>query len=168
LGRSKKNISAFVLLALVITPMAILLCNQVKQMMVAQYMIEELEAGKAHRMAFLLSNIIWIEEEREISVNNQLIDIKTYQIVKDSIVLTGLYDKEETQLKKEINDLLGKKTDAGQHSFLLKLMFSCYLPVTNNYNLYPVSYCSHTSNHLREKIITVCLPVPDPPPNLTV
>jgi hypothetical protein len=164
LARNKKNSSALLLLVLVLSPSVILFTNLSQQYWVAHQMMEKLETANAQRFVFPLQQLVWVEAEKEILVNGQLIDVQAYEIANDSIWVTGLYDKEETQLKNELSALLSKKNGKQQGLALLKLMCCWYLPHTSKPAL-----LHDKSNILlyffEETAAFRYLPVAHPPPN---
>jgi hypothetical protein len=97
--KSLRNISSFFLLVVFLLPGT------------AQWHLQQLLHGVQHRMKEKLESaplitlqvaekdIRWAKADKEIWVGDQLFDIKTMQKQNGRLLLTGLFDKEEKELK---------------------------------------------------------------------
>lgn len=51
------------------------------------------------------ANICWIQKGREARIGNRLFDVEKFTVDKDGLLLTGMYDDEESGLEMEMNKL---------------------------------------------------------------
>lgn len=98
-----KIISASFLILLGCLPWISMLVFFLCQSQVREHMKEELEESMyMHTVVLTNSDIIWVEKNKEILVNGTMFDIKTMESLGGYTKFTGLYDHEETALKKQL------------------------------------------------------------------
>jgi hypothetical protein len=78
------------------------------------------------------SDILWVKKGKEIFVNGKMFDIKTITSHNGFTTFTGLYDEEETALKKQLADDWNKKAPQ-RNQLLVQLIFSLKCTLSANY-----------------------------------
>jgi hypothetical protein len=85
--------------------------------------IEELENSKLIQVTVSRSSINWIKEEKELLIGGKLFDVKSIIEKDGQIILTGLYDQEETAIINAING----QTASSKEDTQLRTTFICTL-----------------------------------------
>lgn len=93
--------------------------------------IEELEHAKLIQVKVSRSSINWIKEGKELLIDGNLFDVKSIEEKYDQVILTGLYDHEETAIIKAINGQTATGQDAKQlrTTFIYTLLMGLSIPV---------------------------------------
>lgn len=84
-------------------------------------MKEKLETGFLHTITLNEKDIVWVKKNKEIRIGNSLFDIKSIIKVKNKILVTGLYDHEESEIEQVIGELSGNNRST---QFTLNGLFS--------------------------------------------
>ena len=66
---------------------------------------ERLENNQLQTIKIPLSEIQWTKKGEELIIYNRLFDVKEYHQSKSNLVITGLFDEDETRLDKEVSNL---------------------------------------------------------------
>ncbi len=85
-------------------------------------MKERMEKTLLHTMILDEDKVVWIKPGKEIFVNNKMFDIKKTEKTNGKVIFHGLYDEEETALKKNIDNSM--KKDQSSQQYLLSNLFS--------------------------------------------
>ena len=92
-------------------PWLFILVFYIHERVVEHKMEERLEASMDHHTVTIADNKIkWEEKDREIWVDGKLFDIKTSHSENGSTTFTGLYDYEETEIKKLLQENLDRNS----------------------------------------------------------
>ncbi len=75
---------------------------QIKQLHVQHEMLEKLEKEQLIRIRVKTNNIQWVKPNKECVVGNEMFDVKKIVVDGDELILTGLYDAKEKELKRMI------------------------------------------------------------------
>lgn len=166
---TRKKILAFAMLLLVAAPLFFFPVFLIRQTLHRYQMEERLENTHLQTITINLKDVNWVKEKKEVIIDGNLFDIKSYVITGDIIELTGLYDTDEDELKKELSRVLHGKMDgsAPVHQLVLKFIFT---PVIINAQT-PVKsslFISIPAGYQVYDEILVCQPpcVNTPPPNI--
>ena len=148
-------------------PALLFLYLQVRQEIVRYEMMERLEHARLHTITLHNSDIEWYEKDREILVGSILFDVHTYSRVNDSTTFVGLYDTEETEIKKQVTKLVENANDDGARELIIgKLMLQfwitnddsqCFANLSLLYNR--ISY-----PHFSDRLLSPDVSIPIPPP----
>lgn len=109
-----------------------LVCIKIKQVWVRHEMLEKLERQNLQTLKIPSDQVRWYKKNKEIIVNNQLFDVKDFNITNEVATFKGLYDTRETALK----NIVAKSGNAEQN----KKVISCYF----------VSLLFQNTNHIIE------------------
>ncbi len=165
-----KKILAFVMLTLIAAPFIFFVCFLLQQKVQQHHMLEKLENASLQSISINKADIIWVKENKEVLIEGKLFDIKSYAILNDKIILTGLFDKDEDAIKKNYADKLqsNKNESLPTNELILKCMFCCAI------NDFDVEDGTCTFNNLllknyfllSPKSVSQYLSVYTPPPNV--
>ncbi len=161
----KKNILSFFLLSafsiLLISPVFL----QIRQTYIQWQMMEALETEELVEVRIKTSSIQWIKEKKECWINGEMFDVKQIKLVNDETLLTGLYDRQEKEIKKNLDDLAKKQQQSDKLQQFVKL-FSVMIANSETGNLPALSFMNiNNRNHFRNSIYTTpCLSCTAPPP----
>jgi hypothetical protein len=114
------------------------------------------------------ADISWAKKDKEVIINGELFDVKSYIVTIDKITLTGLYDAAENKLKKEFVNLMQQKKNepAPLEQLLLKFIFTA---VINQNQQNEISFCHQNVKtaypFYNEFAIYQSTAVATPPPN---
>jgi hypothetical protein len=125
----RKKILAFATLLLVLAPLFFFTGYLVKQKMIQYQMQEQLEKTSLQTITVNKAEISWARKDKEVIINGELFDVKSYIVAGDKIILTGLYDAAENELKKEFANLIQhKKNDSAPlEQLILKFIFTAVI-----------------------------------------
>ena len=85
-------------------------------------MKERMEKSLLHTIRIDEDKVVWIKPGKEIFVNGKMFDIKKTEKTNGKVIFHGLYDEEETALKKNIENSM--KKDRSSQQYLLSNLFS--------------------------------------------
>jgi hypothetical protein len=125
-----RNITAFVLLAVVMLPLFTPAVLQTKQLLVQWQMQEALEKKELTTISIKTNTIQWVKKNKECLVNGEMFDVKRIQIVGDETLLTGLYDAEEKVIKQQIAKQSKQQNELGKNARLVKLLLQANTTIT--------------------------------------
>ena len=127
---------------------------------------ERLEKQHLQTLLITAAEIHWVKTGKEIVIGNRLFDVKEYHANGTSIIVTGVFDDEETAVQKQVEDIWRKQKDK-QGIFLLKV----FQVLANNYFqqhtdhikvLSPVNTEYNYEVFYAEKKIIINIPYPPP------
>jgi hypothetical protein len=119
------------LLLITAAPVLILGSFLVKQLYVQHLMTEQLEKKSLRTITVNITDVKWTTADEEAEINGRMFDIKKFEIKNNSITLTGLYDEDEQELKKEIDRLLIPKKNEPAPFTRLFVKFVSVLAIQN-------------------------------------
>lgn len=87
---------------------------QLKQSFITYQMKERLEEENVQTITLNKNQVNWVEEGKELIIDGEMFDVKSYTQKNDSLVISGLFDKAEKALKDKLASVLGnqKNNDA--------------------------------------------------------
>ncbi len=163
-----KKISGWALLLLAAAPLLIITGFLAKQNYLQHEMEERLERSALHTVTVLADEVVWTTPGKEAEINGQLFDVEDVHINGNTVTLTGLYDKEESALKKEMTSLLKQKKGSTppMHQLVFKFFASAAVSDTPSNTAavtIPEFFTFYTS--YTDKLAEQVLSVSTPPPN---
>lgn len=97
---------AFLLMVSICLPSMVFIYYQARQAYVRFEMEEKLEKEKLQKIRIPAHKVVWYKKNKELIVEGNLFDVKEERLMRDgSIEFTGLFDFEETEIAKRLNDL---------------------------------------------------------------
>jgi hypothetical protein len=90
------------LLLLAGTPYFYFLIQEIRQKQIQHEMKERLEEEQLQTITINKSSFHWEEKGKEAWINGKLFDVKSIKESGDSVLLTGLFDEQETALVKNL------------------------------------------------------------------
>ena len=93
------------------------ICNRIK-------MEVQLEKTSLQIIEVSTSDVIWVEQHKEVLIGGKLFDVKSYTQANNKLKLTGLYDSAEDEIATLLNKLekSGSEEDSIPASFLLQAL----------------------------------------------
>ncbi len=141
----------------------------VKQQCIKAEMEEKLEACSLTTITLLKKNIQWVEQGKELIVQGELFDVKEVTQKNDSLVISGLFDSAEKEIKQKLSLALGNQsnTDTPLHLLITQFLSPALLLSQNNSNLLPIFFLSPKIKYFipTQNTLTVSLEIATPPPN---
>ncbi len=124
---------------------------------------EEFEIKVLQIVSIPESEVIWMGKH-EININNRMFDISTVRLEKGIYTFTGLYDDEETELRKQQRNPVSQSTEnmyilSQAFKFLQNVYFdqpALSFDLTQQQNKYP--------SFLSSAVVLQYLKIPTPPP----
>jgi hypothetical protein len=109
---SNKTIAAFGLSVLIAIPLLLIGGLQGWQLYLKHQWKERLEQEAAQTITVAASAIVWKKRGQEIVFEGKMFDVLSYTMLKDSVVLTGVYDEQETKLETFLNTHISHSNSA--------------------------------------------------------
>jgi hypothetical protein len=163
----KRTVLAVVLLTCISMPLLFLAYWRVQQVIVRYEMIEKLEKVQLLTLRLPTRSVQWFEKDKELIIDGKLFDVKSYFITGDSATFSGLFDDQESDIKKQIDFLQQPQNDTeAAKGAAIKFIF---FPVTgeqgNGSLNHPVIICGMPPTPVNaSKIPVIVLSLPYPPP----
>lgn len=120
-----KNILTVFLLAAFSVPLVLPVFLQVQQQYVKWQMSESLEQQQLVQLKIKTSSIQWLRRGKECIINGELFDVKNSVVNNNETILTGLFDKKETEIKTTIEKQTREQQDESKWKQLVKLYTAC-------------------------------------------
>lgn len=111
---SAKHITTGFLLVLAAMPLVYILFARVHQQSIRHMMKERLESQILQTVVLPEEEILWVKDGKEILVNGRMFDIRSAYLQNGEYVFTGLYDDDETQLLKQLQNNQQKSNSEDQ------------------------------------------------------
>jgi hypothetical protein len=109
-----KKITTFFFTLLGVAPLLFTIFIVIKQQVIHHKMEQQLESKMLHTIALAESDIHWLKEGKEMLINGRMFDVKTFKNSGiDKVVITGLFDEEETLLVNQVKKQHQNDTDNG-------------------------------------------------------
>lgn len=122
-----KYITAFIWLTALLLPLVTPLVLQVQQRFVQWEMLEALEKKELITITAAASTIHWVKKEKECMINGEMFDVKRMEQQGDKLILTGLYDEKEKQIKKQLLTQTKEQQKDKRSSQVVKLILQTAL-----------------------------------------
>ena len=103
--QKSKNILFFVLAVIILLPLAAPFLAELKISHLKKAAAERLEKEHVQTVLIAAAEIHWVKSGKEILIGYRLFDVKEYHANETSIIVTGVFDNEETAVKKQADDL---------------------------------------------------------------
>jgi len=160
----KRKIATYSLLLIVSAPLYFAFSFELHQRSIQRKMKEELAEKMLQTITLNNAQFHWVREKREIVINDQLFDVKSYSFNDDgSVVITGLFDKEETSLVQTFQKSQQRSGAEKQLAQFFQMQLSMPSPLTamatSNTNINNFSFSYFAGN-----ISSVYLGIITPPP----
>ena len=122
---AKKYIGASVMIIIILLPVVIYISLCIHKNIVSHQMEERLENASLKTILLKKDAFTWVKMNSEIEIKGKLFDVKSYKVLNDEILFTGLFDEDEDAIKKKI-DLLTSKNKQTNFPIqkLLKVLLS--------------------------------------------
>jgi hypothetical protein len=91
---------------------------QFRQWQLQQIALERLEEEALETIIIPVGKLVWEKKNKEINLHGELFDVKSIRTEKGNCIITGLYDRKETAIKK----ILGE-SGRSQNSLISLLVF---------------------------------------------
>lgn len=122
-----RTITAICLLIGFSLPMLSPVVLQLKQLHVQHEMLEKLEKQQLISIRVKAANVLWVKPKRECVLGTEMFDVKKIVVDGDDLVLTGLYDAKEKELKRMIRQQSEQQSKQSKQT--LQLFSVLALPV---------------------------------------
>lgn len=116
-----KHITAFIWLMALLLPLVTPLVLQVQQRYVQWQMEEQLEEKELITLTVEAASVQWIKKGKECLIGNQMFDVKQSGKKENKLILTGLFDEKEKQIKNQLAAHTKQQQKQQQPSKLVKL-----------------------------------------------
>ncbi|MBL7708246.1 MAG: hypothetical protein JNJ86_04200 [Chitinophagaceae bacterium] len=163
-----KKIASILFILLGTTPWLFVFIFLIRQEAIRNDMKEELEKGIPRQVLVIPDeDIHWVKKGKEIFVNSRMFDIKTMISRNGVTTFTGLYDDQETALKKQLSEGWNKNAPQ-RNQLLVQLIFSLQCTFAANS---PDGLTGNISKETIPALITPALPdsyqvILTPPPQV--
>lgn len=99
-----------------------------KQRFVQMDMQEKLENSSLQTITVPIDQLVWVIPEKEIMIDGKLFDIRSMGKAGKSLILTGLFDKDEDRIKQKLMTILSEQDNdsKSRENSLLLLLFSTF------------------------------------------
>ncbi len=165
----RKIISLFFIL-LGMLPLVFSLTVILRKQQIRHGMKERMEKSLLHTIVLDEDKVVWIKPGKEIFVDGKMFDIKKAEKTKGKLVFHGLYDEEETALKKNVDNSMEKHRSTQQSllSNLFALIMGVYHHSDDN-NIPGLILCTEEKMLLlhpwSQPVLTILTP---PPQNMMI
>lgn len=135
---------------------------QVLQLHIQHKAEERLEKQSLQTIEVALHNVQWEKLGKEINIEGELFDVKSFFTTRDKIVLRGLWDRKETIIRNLLKKQAGSHRGGIIHLLLLSGFFSAvvfYILLISFRNFFKRIFCTIENNYLH-----TCSDVLAPPP----
>ncbi len=95
-----RTITAAVLFVCMLIPVVTPVYLQIKQLHIQHEMLEKMEKAELVSIRVKADNIQWVKPGKECVIGDEMFDVKRIKQEGELLVLTGLYDVKEKELKK--------------------------------------------------------------------
>ena len=130
----KKQFTAFAMLLLVALPLFLSVGIFIKQQLVQQQRTQRFKTELLETFTIKAEKVDWVEVGKEIRVDGNLFDVKSFKVSGVNIIFTGFFDGKEDKLVQQIVKLEKQKNQSenplGQ-SVIKFLFFSVYYGLNN-------------------------------------
>ena len=126
--QKQKKTTAGILALLVALPLLFSVFFLVKQNTIRVAAKDQLNTTSLQTVTIPLSELHWLNNEKELLITGKLFDVKSYTITNNTVTLTGLYDNKEDELVGQLTTLVDHKN--GSESAISNIIFKyLFFPV---------------------------------------
>jgi len=138
--------------------------QEANQKAIRHAMEERLEKGMLHTVQVKQAEISWAEKGKEAWINGRLFDIKSLRVSGEHIILTGLYDEEETMIVR--NMLLDQQKQNASGNRVIAGFFQLFgfADPGQAEQVFPNGFAEISFANIEMNIFSPALPVLTPPP----
>lgn len=122
-----RTITAACLLIGLCVPMLSPVILQLRQLHVQHEMLEKLEKEQLINIRVKTNSVQWVKPNKECVVGTEMFDVKKIVVDGDELVLTGLYDAKEKELKRMIRQQ--SEQQSKQSKQIVQLLAALALPI---------------------------------------
>lgn len=115
-----RTITAAVLFVCMLIPVITPVYLQIKQLHIQHEMLEKMEKAELVSIHVKADNIQWVKPGKECVIGDEMFDVKRIKQEGELLVLTGLYDVKEKELKKLA--AAHSQEQSKQNSYTIKLL----------------------------------------------
>ena len=133
---NKKSTIAFILSCFILLPLFFSTGLQVFQLYLKHRVEKRLEKESLVTISCPVQKIKWIEDGREIMVEGQMFDVKTYRIENGIFIGSGVYDEDETKAM----ELFKNFNEKEQNYLLIHLLLYSQLFVAVAFGIFLIVY----------------------------
>ena len=131
-------------------------------------MLERLEHSNLEELTVAKKDVRWYKEGKEIVIGTDLFDVKSSRVKNDSVEFRGLFDKKESLLKKNIDQLMDyqNKSSSSNNLTIAQLVFQLWYHSNNECILsHPGSLLARSNSRThKDNLIIASITPPSPPP----
>lgn len=149
--KCRRHIIAIIFSSLLVLPVLFILMLQLRQWQLQQIALERLEEEALETIIIPAGKLVWEKKNKEINLHGELFDVKSIRRENGNCIVTGLYDRKETAIKKMLSE-----SGRSQSSLISILVFgqlfiafigylvygSLHIDRKNKYSLFAVHYHS--------------------------
>lgn len=113
------------------------------------------------------NNIKWVKKGKEIVINGNYFDVKSFTISGNNVLLTGYYDHKEDKLVSRIKKLFDKKNKSESTADLIVIKYLFFPTYTPEADItIAINWVANSTNFssYAEKLCSVSSPIFTPPP----
>jgi len=167
LRTAPKKITSFVFILLGFAPLLFVIFFSIQKQAIRHRMKERLEQQSLHSITLADQEIQWVKQGKEIWVHGKMFDIKSTVNRNGRTTFYGLFDEEETMLKKKFNE--GWKKKMSEQNRLLGQLFQSlqhiyFVPVADIAFLFDKQH--YTFPLSAPKLLSQFKTIPTPPPQV--
>ena len=152
----KKNTILIFFLSLVAMPLFFSVYTIIEQKIIQHRMQEKLERGNLQIITVDAASVIWLKKNKELLVNGEPFDVKSIAISGNKLILSGLFDIREKELKKQLEKYThAQERSSATNNSLLLLFFTTYYQSTETINL-SCSFSLNTKQDWQKKQDKTC------------
>ena len=157
--------SAFLLLLGLLAPLFFYSMLEINRAMIKHEMEEKLERQEMQVIRLSAKEVRWYKADKEIIIHGELFDVKSMEIIGDSVEFSGLFDDEETAIKLK-TEAFAQQQHSPKEQKRLHRLFSMnwyfhhsVLDLSLLVSDIPINY-----NSLQSSILKLFIPYPSQPP----
>lgn len=164
----KKNTIIFFLLFLVTMPLFFTVYTTIEKTIIEQQMEEKLEQENLQTVILDAAAVIWLKKNKEILINGEPFDIKKITLNGNKIMVAGLFDIEEKELKKKLQEYNNNNDNAAptNHSLLILFFIACQHPTEINFDTAFFITTKQSWKNYQDSICNLSCEITTPPPRL--
>lgn len=162
-----KHSSVLVALSIFCLPTLLIVYFQLAQWQQQKHMEEELENDQLQTISISQSELKWYKLNKEAIVEGKLFDVKKIHQEGNTVILTGLFDEKETEIKNNLGIIRKAESEKKKNSELANHYFSILLfPIRNSIYI-PIPYQLTKKSFFAEascQITSISYSIITPPP----
>jgi hypothetical protein len=135
-----KHISASLLLALLLLPLITQAVLQLNHLYVQWEMLEALEEKELITISVDADEVQWVHKGKECIINGEMFDVKESEQKNGQLLLTGLFDKKEKEIKAAIARMANEQQKNSANGKWIKLFQSTSAPPSTPPVIQMISY----------------------------